>query len=76
MSNSNYVEVQVTFEDTPLINSAAIVRRAGATPYHGKKVILRLANEGQIKPVMTGTHRELLTPRDGEVLFNQPMDCD
>ncbi len=61
----------MTFEDTPLINSAAIVRRAGATPYHGRKVIDQLANEGQINPVITGTHRELLTPRDGAVLFNK-----
>ena len=61
----------MTFEDTPLINSAAIVRRAGATPYHGRKVISRLADEGRIKPVITSTHRELLTPRDGEVLFNK-----
>ena len=60
----------MTFEDTPLINSAAIVRRAGATPYHGKKVISQLTGEGRIKPVTTGTHRELLTPRDGEVVFN------
>ena len=51
----------MTFENTPLINSAAIVRRAGATPYHGRQVISRLADEGRIKPVMTGTHRELLT---------------
>ena len=65
----------MTFENTPLINSAAIVRRAGATPYHGKQVISRLADQGQIKPVVTGTHRELLTPRDGEILFNQLVDC-
>ena len=61
----------MTFEDTPLINSAAIVRRAGATPYHGRKVIAQLADAGQIKPVMTGTNRELLTPRDGAVLFDK-----
>ncbi len=61
----------MTFEDTPLINSAAIVRRAGATPYHGKKIIGKLKDAGAIKPVVTGTHRELLTPRDGEILFNE-----
>ena len=61
----------MTFEDTPLINSAAIVRRAGATPYHGRKIIGKLTDAGAIKPVVTGTHRELLTPRDGKVLFNK-----
>ncbi len=61
----------MTFEDTPLINSAAIVRRTGATPYLGRKVISQLANEGRIKPVITGTNRELLTPRDGAVLFDK-----
>jgi hypothetical protein len=65
------VEIKVTFEDTPLISSAAIVRRAGATPYHGRKVIARLVTDGQIKPVITGTHREILTPRDSEILFNR-----
>ena len=75
LSNHRIAEAEMTFETTPLINPAAIVRKAGATPYYGRKVILRLVDEGLIKPVMTGTHRELLTPRDGKVLFNQLMDC-
>jgi len=60
----------MTYYETPLINSAAIFRMAGATPYHGRQVIADLTSAGRIKPVVTGTNRELLTPSDGEVLFN------
>ncbi len=62
------------YQDTPLINVSALVRRAGATPYHGKQVISELEMRGKIQPVKTGTRRHLLTPRDGEVLFSKLVE--
>lgn len=62
------------YEDTPLINVSALVRRAGATPYHGQLVISQLETTGEIQPVKTGTRRHLLTPRDGEVLFSKLVE--
>ena len=62
--------MQVSYSDTALILTTTLFRAAMVSSTRGNRVINSLREKGKISPVKTPTGRELLTPTDGETVFN------
>jgi murein DD-endopeptidase MepM/ murein hydrolase activator NlpD len=59
----------MTFHDAPLIPTTNLYREARVSAVHGRTIVRQLREAHQITPITTPTGRELLSPRDGEVVF-------
>ena len=60
----------MNFYDLPTIPKQNIYREARVSETRGDRVFNRLADEGLISPTTTPTQRTLLSPKDGERVFD------